>query len=108
MTFKIHTQESAPEGSKHLLDSSQKALGMIPQYTRCLAEAPQVLEAYQLLDELSGKSSFSAEEITVVWQTVNVENECHYCVPAHTAIGHMMKVDSIIIDALRTKTRLSD
>ena len=50
----------------------------------------------------STQTSFSAEELTVVWQSLNVEHGCHYCVPAHTAIAHQMKVDASIIDALKT------
>ena len=51
-------------------------------------------------------SSFNKDEITVVWQTINVEHECHYCVPAHTAIAKAMKVDDEITEALRNKSKL--
>jgi hypothetical protein len=51
-------------------------------------------------------SSFN-EELTVVWQTINVEHECH-CVPAHTAIAGMMKVDNDITEALRNRTPLAN
>jgi hypothetical protein len=43
--------------------------------------------------ELFVNSSFNEEELTVVWQSINVEHACHYCVPAHTGIAAMMKVD---------------
>jgi hypothetical protein len=33
--------------------------------------------------ELFVNSSFNEEELTVVWQSINVEHACHYCVPAH-------------------------
>jgi len=42
----------------------------------------------------------------VVWQTINVENECHYCVPAHTGIAKMMDVSDDIIEPLRNETPL--
>lgn len=32
---------------------------------------------------------------------LDVEHECHYCVPAHTGIAHMMKVDPALTEALR-------
>jgi len=35
-----------------------------------------------------------------------VEHECHYCVPAHTAIANMMKVDPAITEALRNRTAM--
>lgn len=105
--FKIHSKESAPSESKPLLENSIKSFGMIPNLHAVMAESPAVLEAYQKLHYLfSEKTIFNADELTVVWQTINVENNCHYCVPAHTAIAHMMKVDATIIDALRNQTSL--
>ena len=41
-----------------------------------------------------------------MWQSVNVENACHYCVPAHTGIAMSMGVDNGITDALRNQTAL--
>ena len=32
-----------------------------------------------------------------------MEHECHYCVPAHTGIAAMMKVDPSLSDALRNR-----
>ena len=105
-TLKIHTIESAPQDSKALLEKSEKENGFIPNLHGVLAGAPGLLEAYQDLHRLFSNSSFNADELTVVWQTINVEHECHYCVPAHTAIAKMMKVDDAITEALRNGTAL--
>lgn len=107
-TLKIHDIESAPEASKSLLESSQKAYGMIPNLHGVLAGAPEVLDGYQKLHELFTNTSFNNEELTVVWQSINVEHSCHYCVPAHTGIAKSMKVDDAIIEALRNETPLED
>ncbi len=107
-TLKIQTIETAPEGSKALLENSQKAYGMIPGLHGVLAGAPQVLKAYQTLHELFTETSFNNEELTVVWQAINVEHACHYCVPAHTGIAKMMKVDDAITEALRNETPLEN
>ena len=107
-TLKVHNIETAPEGSKKSLEQSIKAFGMLPGLHAVLAGAPNVLEAYKNLHELFANSSFNNEELTVVWQTINVEHECHYCVPAHTAIANMMKVDESITEALRNETPLED
>lgn len=104
--LKIHNIETAPEASKPLLEKSQKQFGMIPGLHGVLAAAPELLEAYQTLHKLFTQSSFNEEELTVVWQTINVEHECHYCVPAHTGIANMMKVDSAITEALRNRTAM--
>ena len=100
--FPVHTLDSAPTESQPLLDGSLKSFGMIPNLHGVMAEAPALLEGYQQLHSLFQQTSFSAEELTVVWQSLNVEHSCHYCVPAHTAIAHQMKVDASIIDALKT------
>lgn len=107
-TLKVHNIESAPDESKALLENSQKAYGMIPGLHGVLAASPQLLTAYQQLHELFVNSSFNEDELTVVWQTINVEHNCHYCVPAHTGIAKMMKVDDAIIEALRNETPLED
>lgn len=104
--FILHDINSAPEKSKPLLEASIKALGKAPNIHAVMAEAPGLLEGYQRLHQLFLDSSFDAEEITVVWQTINVEHECHYCVPAHTAIAKSMKVDDAITEALRNETPL--
>ncbi len=105
-TLQIHNVASAPENSKPLLEASLKSYGFIPNLHGVLAGAPGLLEAYKTLHELFVNSSFNNDELTVVWQTINVEHECHYCVPAHTGIAAMMKVDDHITEALRNKTAL--
>jgi len=106
MQFQLHNQETAPENSKPLLEDSLKSFGMIPNLHAVMAESPAVLKSYQLLHEQFQKTSFDAEELTVIWQTINVEHECHYCVPAHTGIANMMDVDTDITEALRNGTEL--
>jgi len=93
--------DTAPADSKELLGKSLKAFGRIPGLHGVMASAPGLLEGYQKLHELFVNSSFDKEELTVVWQTINVEHECHYCVPAHTGIALMMEVDPALTEALR-------
>jgi alkylhydroperoxidase family enzyme len=104
--FPSHDLESAPEASKPLLENSQKAFGRLPGLHKVLAESPQAYEGYQVLHKLFTETDFDADEMTVVWQSINVENECHYCVPAHTGIAKMMKVSDELSEALRTEAAL--
>ncbi|WP_458527291.1 carboxymuconolactone decarboxylase family protein [Onishia taeanensis] len=104
--YTLHDKSTAPAQSQPLLDNSVNAFGMIPNLHAVMAEAPGLLEGYQQLHQLFIDSSFDADELTVVWQTINVEHECHYCVPAHTAIAKSMKVDDAITEALRNETPL--
>ncbi|UWQ17145.1 carboxymuconolactone decarboxylase family protein [Jannaschia sp. M317] len=104
--FPSHDLTTAPEASKPLLEKSQAAFGRLPGLHKVMAESPQLLEGYQVLHKLFTETGFDADELTVVWQTINVEHACHYCVPAHTGIAKMMKVDDAISDALRDETAL--
>lgn len=104
--FTFHTVETAPEDSKAILEGAAKQMGRVPGLYAAMAESPETLKAYQQLHQFFTATSFDAEELTVVWQTINVEHECHFCVPAHTAIAHSMKVNPAITDALRNQTPL--
>ncbi|WP_163134100.1 carboxymuconolactone decarboxylase family protein [Agarivorans sp. Alg241-V36] len=99
--FTLHTAESAPEKSKAILEGAQTQMGMVPGLYAVMAESPETLKAYTQLHQQFTSTSFDAEELTVVWQTINVEHECHYCVPAHTGIAHSMKVNPALTEALR-------
>ncbi|MFT4939787.1 MAG: alkylhydroperoxidase family enzyme [Paraglaciecola sp.] len=104
--FQLHDLDTASSEAKSLLEESLKGFGMIPNLHAVMAESPALLEGYKTLHELAQKSSLNAEQLTVVWQTKNVEHACHYCVPAHTAIANMMKIDNDITEALRNQTPL--
>ena len=104
--FTLHTEETAPRASKPLLADSKKSYGMIPGLHAVMAEAPTLLEAYKTVGDLFTNSSFDKDEITVVWQSVNVEHACYYCVPAHTGVAKSMGVSDEITDALRNETPL--
>ena len=105
--FTRHDLTTAPEASRPLLEHSNKAFGRIPGLHAVMAEAPAILDGYKYLHRLfAEETSFDKDELTVVWQSINVEHACHYCVPAHTGIAKMMKVDDAITDALRNETPL--
>lgn len=107
-TFTIHDLESAPEKSKPFLQNSQQKFGMIPNLIGLLAESPTAVKAYLTMAGLFENSTFSAEERTVVWLSTIHDNDCSYCMAAHTGIAKTEKVDDTIIDALRAGQSLED
>jgi len=106
--FTIHDETTAPEESKALLEKAKSQVGFIPNLHAIMAEAPGLLQGYRAINDLFLKSSFTREELTVIWQAVNVEHNCHYCVPAHTAIAKGMKIDDAITESLRNETPLAN
>jgi alkylhydroperoxidase family enzyme len=103
--FTFHNLETAPEGSKKLLKQLLAQSGPNGFYA-VTAESPETLSAYNALHQAFSSSSFNNEEKTVVWQSINVENECTFCVPAHTYMAKAMKVSDEISNALRDETPL--
>jgi len=108
MSFTLHEISTASNEVKSDLEMSEKQFGFVPGLHKVLAESPIVLNAYKILHTEFQKTSFDATELTVVWQTINFYHKCHYCLPAHTGIAHMMKVDPSIIDLLSNGEPLSD
>jgi uncharacterized peroxidase-related enzyme len=106
--FKVHTVETAPEGSKEILDCAQKSLGFIPNLYGIMAEAPTALKAYNGLSGNFEKSSFTATEKQIVLLATSYVNGCNYCMAVHSTIGQMYKVSQDVIDALRNNKPIAD
>jgi AhpD family alkylhydroperoxidase len=106
--FTIHTQNTAPAASKPLLGKAEKAYGFVPGLLGVLAEAPKALDAYQILGTLFSETSLTTIEQHVVWLTINYENDCGYCVPAHTGLAKRDAVPNDVIEALRNGTSIAD
>ncbi|MBT8155743.1 carboxymuconolactone decarboxylase family protein [Epibacterium ulvae] len=107
-SFTTYTVETAPKASKARVQAALDGMGFLPSLIQVMAASPQMLEQYQNIHQAFTETSFNKEELTVVWQTINVLHECKFCVPAHTAIAHMMEVDPAITEALRNETPLAD
>lgn len=106
MEFTVHTKDTAPDESRPMLEKSAKEFGRPPALHGILAESPPLLEAYRTLHLLFQQTAFDAEELTVIWQSINVEHECRYCVPGHTLMAENMGVSDEITRALREETPL--
>ncbi len=108
MKFDIHTQSSAPEQSHQLLSNSVAAFGAIPNLHGIMAEAPALLKAYQELAALFSQTSLTVAEQNVLMLAVSYENNCDYCVAAHTIIAAMRKVPEDVVQAIRNGTEIAD
>jgi len=107
-TFKLHTIESAPEGSKEILEGALKQNGFIPNLYKIMAESPEILKAYQQMNQLFMETSLTAVEKNIVWLTVSFYNQCHYCTAIHSMVAKMFKLPDEMIEGLRNGQPLSD
>jgi uncharacterized peroxidase-related enzyme len=104
------TPETADPQAKPLLEGAQKKMGMIPNMYSGMANSPGLLSTYlhgyALFREQSG---FSPAEQEVVLLTVSRENECHYCMAAHSTLAdNMSKVPPEVTDAIREGREVPD
>lgn len=108
MSYTVHTPESAPEGAKPTLAAAEKAYGFLPNLLAVMAEAPALLKGYATLSKIFEESSFSPTERQVVLLTTSYQNECSYCMAAHSAIAGMQKVPEDVVQAIRNGKPIAD
>ena len=106
--FTIHTVDTAPAEASPRLQKAQDTLGFVPNLYATMAEAPAVLEGYQTLAGIFGKTNLSATEQQIILMTNNVLNGCGYCMAAHTTIARGQEVPEDVIQALRDGTPIAD
>lgn len=108
MSYPVLTLETAPKGAKDALKSAQDKFGFVPNLIGVLANAPVLPKAYLTLAGIFDETSFSPAERQVVLLAASYENDCEYCVAAHTAIAGLSKVPSPVIEAVRQGQRVPD
>ena len=106
--FTLHTPETAPEGARDFIAGVEKKMGFVPSLYAVFAENPAVLGAYTQLSDQLAKSGLTPLEQQVVTITASVENECHFCVAAHTTISEAQGLDLTVIDAVREDRPIAD
>lgn len=106
--FTVYTENTAPAASKPTLKAVKEAFGFVPNLQANMAESPELLAAYTALWDLFSKTSLSATEQQVVYLTAIFENNCHYCMAGHTMLAKMQKIDSTVVQAIRSGRPIAD
>jgi len=106
--FTLHDSTTAPEGARDFIAGVEKKMGFVPSLYAVFAENPAVLNAYTQLADQLGKTGLSPLEQQIVTITASVENECHFCVAAHTTISEGQGLDLSVIDAVREDRAIAD
>ena len=96
MTYQLQLpmldEESAEnEHGTELLLQVSGAIGLIPNLESVMANCPALLDTYLYADEqFRYNSGLSEKQQQIVYLTVSVVNDCHYCVPAHKYFGRKL------------------
>ena len=105
--FDIRTVDNAPEASKATLATAKSAYGFTPNLLGLMANHPALLNSYWAGDGFLTKNSvLTAKERQVAFLAASYENNCHYCMAAHSSIAQMNKVADDVVEALRAGTEL--
>jgi len=67
------------------LSQVEKSLGMVPNLFATLANAPVALDGFLSLSKTLSRGRLTARQREIVALAVGQENECRYCLSAHTA-----------------------
>ena len=102
-------EEADPRGET-LMKSAQEKMGMVPNMYAAMANFSPLLDAYVHGYELfRSESGFSMMEQEVVFLAISYENNCDYCMAAHSFVADIMShVPAEITDALRDGRELPD
>jgi AhpD family alkylhydroperoxidase len=99
--FPIHTPDTAPNEAKEILHRTEKSFGVIPNLEGVMAASPALLKSYSSMWDEFENTTLTPIERQVVYQTVNFENTCNYCVPWHSLLASKAGMDPHDIEALR-------
>ncbi len=94
--------ETATGSAKQLLDGVQKKLGFTPNIMRTMANSPAVLQGYLNFSNALGKGSLSPKLREQIALVVAQDNQCEYCLAAHSAIGRTVGLSE---EAIRDSRR---
>lgn len=107
--FDLMSLDDAPEASRRILERAEKKFGFIPNLYRVFANNPAALASYVAIgDALAEHGTLSATEQQLVMLAISRENECHYCVAAHTTVGQQAGLSESAIRAIREDRSLDD
>ena len=98
----VHNVETAPAEARERVQNVRRANGYLPNLIGVLANAPAVLETYQVVGAINARTGLSPEEREVIQIAAAARNGCGFCVAGHTAIARKkLAMPEPVIQALR-------
>lgn len=99
--MRIHTVESAPAGSRPVMEQVQQMMGAVPNLAAGMAEAPTFIRGFFTLREIYTQGTLTAPEIEALSISNARENGCNWCVAFHTRSARANGLSDGAITALR-------
>ena len=96
--------------TNEILENTKKGLGFVPNMYVTMGANTALLDAYtHSYKSFRANAGFTPVEQEVVFLSVAYENDCEYCMAAHSFVGDMMtKVPTEVTDAIRSGNQIPD
>ena len=96
--------------SQEIFDHTQKQLGFVPNMYVTMGSNPALLDAYtHAYNTFRANAGFTPSEQEVVFLSVAYQNNCEYCMAAHSFVGDKMSnVPTEVTDAIRENKIVPD
>lgn len=104
------TIETAAPLASNIMQGTKDAMGFVPNMYGFMANNPALLDAYtHTYKTFRENAGFTPVEQEVIFLSVAYENECDYCVAAHSFVGDKMSgVPTEVTDAIREGKEIDD
>jgi uncharacterized peroxidase-related enzyme len=99
--FEVHTIDSAPADSAPALRALEQGLGFVPNLAATMAESPTLVNGFVDLRKTLAGGELTGLEREIVALAVSFENDCDYCMAAHSTFALMQKADEDAVSAAR-------
>jgi uncharacterized peroxidase-related enzyme len=102
--------ESAHKISSDIMNAANKGFGFIPNMYSLMANNPALLDSYTYsYQSFRANSGFNPVEQEVILLSISYENECDYCMGAHSFVADKMsKVPEKVTNAIRNGEEIPD
>lgn len=102
--------DTADDISREILESTKKTLGLIPNMYLGMANNPSLLDSYAYsYKSFRDNAGFNPVEQEVILLSISYENECDYCMGAHSFVADKMsKVPEEVTNAIRNGEEIPD
>ncbi len=110
MNLESKTIENTDAISSQILKTTKKKLGLIPNMYSVMANNTALLDGYvSAYNSFRANAGFSPQEQEVIFLSIAFENECEYCMAAHSFVGdNMTQVPIEVTNAIRNNSEIPD
>ncbi|WP_347923929.1 carboxymuconolactone decarboxylase family protein [Pontimicrobium sp. SW4] len=110
IALEFKTIETADAISTKILEATKKGLGMIPNMYATMANNTALFDAYShSYKTFRENAGFTSQEQEIIFLSIAFENECDYCMSAHSFVADKMsEVPTEVTNAIRDNTKIKD